>query len=525
LHRKDAKDAKKDKSKRSFYMKSIIIIGSGMGGLSAGIYAQLNGFQTRIFEAHSLPGGQCTSWKRKGYVFDGCLHHFGAGSGQTKMDAFWREVGALPAEMLPTTETAGVLFPDGTCVRDYYDLEQLRAHLLALSPQDAPLIAEYLHAIRLFQRKDTIGALYLGSPREKLDALPSLFGLLKYFPDTLGKFALRFKHPQLRQAFALLHSSVPGFPLFLHLAKHATLLQGDLAWPRGGALTIARNMAARYQQLGGKIACNQKVVKILVEQDRARGVELADGSQHFADFVISNADGRKTILQMLEGHYINPKIARYCQPGPDVEVPFAVQVFLGVKRDLSSLPAALVVFLEQPVTLAGVECPHLDLQLYGADPSMAPAGKGVIKVELFARPSYFAQLSADPAAYAAEKSAIAAQVIRSLEAAFPGLSADVEEIDVTTLHTWEHFMGGTDGHTNFPNKPFVIVREVFGLDQRYTLPGLKNFFMTGQWVTSAGALFMNALSGKTAVRKICRECGVKFTTPSSPTPLPDPGSG
>jgi hypothetical protein len=72
-------------------------------------------------------------------------------------------------------------------------------------------------------------------------------------------------------------------------------------------------------------------------------------------------------------------------------------------------------------------------------------------------------------------------------------------------------MGGTDGHTNYPNKPFVILREVFGLDQRYTLPGLKNFFMTGQWVTSAGSLFMNALSGKTAVQKICRECRTDFT--------------
>ena len=49
-------------------MKRIIIIGSGMGGLSAGIHAQRNGFESIIFEAHSTPGGQCTSWTRKGYV-------------------------------------------------------------------------------------------------------------------------------------------------------------------------------------------------------------------------------------------------------------------------------------------------------------------------------------------------------------------------------------------------------------------------------------------------------------------------
>ena len=73
-------------------MKSIIIIGSGMGGLAAGIYGQYNGFTTTIFEAHHLPGGQCASWKRKGYVFDACLHTFNGFKPQTKMNAFWREL-------------------------------------------------------------------------------------------------------------------------------------------------------------------------------------------------------------------------------------------------------------------------------------------------------------------------------------------------------------------------------------------------------------------------------------------------
>ena len=493
-------------------MTSIIIIGSGMGGLAAGIYGQLNGFQTRIFEAHSLPGGQCTSWKRKGYVFDGCIHHFGAGSGKTKMDAFWREVGAMPAEMAPTTAVVSVRFPDGACFHDYYDLEKLRTHLLELSPQDAPVIEEYLHGIRLFLQSDVIGALYRGSLREKLAVLPRLPGLWRYLTSTLGDFARRFEHPGLRQAFALLHSSVPQFPLFLHLAKHATVLQGDLAWPRGGSITIARNMVTRYKQLGGSLHTNQKVVKILVKHDRACGVELADGTRHFADFVISNADGRKTILQMLDGRYLDPKIASYCQPNPDNTVPFAVQVFLGVKRDLAGLPAGLVLFLDQPAEIAGGTCQHLDVQLYGFDPSMAPAGKGVMKVELFARASYFERLQADPAAYQAEKNRIAEQVITLLDKAFPGLRADVEVVDVTTLRTWEHFMGGTGGHHNFPNKPFLIIREALGLNPCNRLPGLKNFSLVGQWATSAGSLFMNAYSGKTAVQNICRQCGVKFTT-------------
>jgi len=53
--------------------KTIIIIGAGMAGLSAGCYAQMNSYKTRIFEMHDKPGGLCTSWTRNGYTFDGCI--------------------------------------------------------------------------------------------------------------------------------------------------------------------------------------------------------------------------------------------------------------------------------------------------------------------------------------------------------------------------------------------------------------------------------------------------------------------
>ena len=51
--------------------ESVIIIGAGIAGLAMGCYAQMNGYRTRIFEMHHQPGGLCTSWKRKGYTFDG----------------------------------------------------------------------------------------------------------------------------------------------------------------------------------------------------------------------------------------------------------------------------------------------------------------------------------------------------------------------------------------------------------------------------------------------------------------------
>ncbi|HOE56630.1 MAG TPA: oleate hydratase, partial [Bacillota bacterium] len=54
-------------------MKKVIIVGAGIAGLTAGVYALQSGFDTTIYESHTIPGGACTSWRRKGYLFEGGL--------------------------------------------------------------------------------------------------------------------------------------------------------------------------------------------------------------------------------------------------------------------------------------------------------------------------------------------------------------------------------------------------------------------------------------------------------------------
>lgn len=52
---------------------SVLIIGGGIAGLSAGIYGSMAGFKPTILEMHTRTGGQLTSWERNGYHFDFCL--------------------------------------------------------------------------------------------------------------------------------------------------------------------------------------------------------------------------------------------------------------------------------------------------------------------------------------------------------------------------------------------------------------------------------------------------------------------
>jgi phytoene dehydrogenase-like protein len=131
--------------------------------------------------------------------------------------------------------------------------------------------------------------------------------------------------------------------------------------------------------------------------------------------------------------------------------------------------------LDKPVTLAGHKNESLEMQIYGFDKTMAPEGKGVIKVELVSSYSYWKQLHADKQRYEEEKQKVAGQVIDILENHFHGIRSQVEVIDVPTLMTWECFMGGTHGFNNSPNKKFSFITGMRGSGGEPTLPGLSNF--------------------------------------------------
>ena len=80
--------------------KSIIIIGAGIAGLSTGYYSQMNGYRTRIFEMHNKAGGLCTSWKRKGYTIDGCVHWLLGAKPGIDFYRFWEELGAVQGRVM-----------------------------------------------------------------------------------------------------------------------------------------------------------------------------------------------------------------------------------------------------------------------------------------------------------------------------------------------------------------------------------------------------------------------------------------
>ena len=136
--------------------KSIAIVGAGIGGLATGCYAQMNGYRTQIFEMHTIPGGVCTAWKRKGYTFDGCVHHLAGCTPESKVYRMWQELGAMPRDIHYPKDLICVENLDGRRFTVYTDIDRLEAHMKTLAPGDAAVTEESCQAARRFVRPELV---------------------------------------------------------------------------------------------------------------------------------------------------------------------------------------------------------------------------------------------------------------------------------------------------------------------------------------------------------------------------------
>lgn len=488
--------------------RSILIIGAGIAGLSAGCYAQMNGFKSEIFELHFLPGGLCTSWRRGDYTFDGGVRVLTSVNPDTPGSALWKELGVLDGlTMHFYHEFSRYEGTDGRTFILYTDIDRLHQHMLELSPGDEAPIEDFIDALHAFRKMslpvditpaDSLELLEMGKAM-----LPVLLPALQWARVTVTEFAERFQDPLLREALPqFFQFSRPDFPMMLLLSSLAGMHDHESGYPLGGSLAFAQALADRYEGLGGQIHYKSRIERILVEDDRAIGVRTEDGAEHRGDLVISACDGRTTLFDLLDAQYIDDKTRDYYTTLPPTSS--LLQIALGVARDFSAEPPFVSFPLSDPIQLGNLVHDRLMVKHYSFDPSMAPASKSVLSVWCEADYAYWHALHDDPARYRAAKDAVAQAVIRSLDARYPGLAAQVEVIDVATPMTYVRYTGNWRGAFAGWAMTTRKMSMLMGQGMKRTLPGLDNFYMIGQWVEPGGNIELAAGSGRDVIKDICK---------------------
>jgi phytoene dehydrogenase-like protein len=498
--------------------KKVIIIGAGVSGLCAGSYLQMNGYDTQIFELHDMPGGLCTAWNRKGYTFDFCVHWLVGSSPSETFYGLWNEL--IDMEKLEFVDHE-IFFQiedtQGNTLRIFTDVERLEEEMKRVAPEDNDVIEEFIGGIRKFLpfRMPVEKAREVMNPLDRLKMmvkmLPYLRAFKKWEKISAEEFAFRCRNPLLKKA--ILEIFMPESSVFFLVMTLVSMHKKGAGYPIGGSLNFARLIEGAYIKLGGTITYKSKVQKVIVKDGCAQGIQLENGDTHMADIVISAADGYSTIFKMLDGRYVNEKLRDYYSGESDKLKLFPSLVFvsLGVARTFDSEPQALSFPLKKPLVIdESMTYDYLPVRIFNFDPTLAPEGKTPITVMLGTyNHEFWANLrEKDRERYNREKERVAAQVVEALEERFGNIKSNIEVTDVSTpasiIRYTNNWKGSFEGWQ--PNPGTLMLR----MDK--TLPGLRNFYMIGQWVEPGGGLPPAIMSGRSVTQMICKKDGKKFTT-------------
>jgi len=491
-------------------MNKIIIIGGGIAGLSAGIFAQKNGFDSVILEKHHTLGGECTGWDRQGYHIDGCIHWLVGTKEGTPLRNLWNTVGALDGVEIYHPESFMAVEHGDVTVHFYRDIEKLKSSWLEISPEDKDIIEEFCIDIKSLQSF----SMPAGKPMdmmnifEKVKLMISMkdAGMImkKYGKVTFKAFSDRFKHPALKMAIC---SFMPDGDYSVSSIIFALgMFTGDQSSiPIGGSTAMAQRMIERYTSLGGTVESSCEVVDLDIKGDRVQKVKCKNGKTFEGDFIIAACDANTLYEQILNGKYSDPRFQKRFN-NPDV-YPLASNIYVGIGYEgtMENIPRTLK-FPVESIDIKQNKKPieHLQMTHYAYEPDFAPKGHTVIT---FAINQFQDELEVwealykDNEAYNNEKKRIGEAVIKAMEKRFPHMVGKLKLLDVASPQTYVHYCNAYRGAfmgfwPTLSGKP---------LQHTGRIKGLKNMVLSGQWLQPPGGLPIAVITGKDTIMRLCKK--------------------
>ena len=503
--------------------QKIIIIGGGVSGLTAGIYAQKAGFESVVYEKNPVLGGQCTGWKRKGFYIDNCITWLTNGAPKFPVYKMWKEVGFLGDEngnpiMARQHDAFWTSEYNGQSYTFWADLKRAEKEMLELSPADKKEIKSFFKAVRQCEHllvpytapMDMMNLWDL--TKLGLSMLPVGLAMAKYKNCDLNDLAERFKHPLLKKAFK---DYLPGdYLASIFMNAYASISNGGGGVPDGGSFKVAQRMKAIYEKLGGVCHANAPVKEILLEdlpgkkgKKRAKGILLESGEEVLGDYVIPSCDTHYLFHNLLDEQYMPPRL-KFAYDHPDAHKNGSTFHIVYACSTPAPEIGRRTYFECRPFDLAGVTISRLNMKNYNKDPINAPAGKALIEVKVLEKEPQFLYWKnlreTDKAAYDAAKQKAADDILERLEERVPSLKGKLSYLDAWTPYTYTRYCNSYMG--NFMT--FITGKNSSNLfNINGALKDVENIVLAGQWLSMPGGLPMAMTSGKFAIQRILRSQG------------------
>ena len=493
-----------------------IVIGAGLGGLSAATMMARNGLGVLLLERHNIPGGYATSFVRGRYEFEVALHELSGIGPPDRPGTLLRYLNYLGVadklefQRLPNLYRSVVL-DEGEGGGIDMDItlpagrEAFEEKLCAAFPHEAQGIRRFVQ--RVFDLGRDYGrVIRQGGKTGNPATFPFRFRhLFRYLPVTAGQVLERdVRDPRARAALTSYwgYFGLPPSQLsFLYFAIGlAAYVKQWPAFPKGRSQALSNAFLATFEEHGGQARLNCGVQRITTRNGRVNGVITETGKEYEADWIISNADPITTCRDMI-GEDIVPG-SFFTRLQSSEIAPSTLNVYMGVARPPEELGLdEHEIFLhhgydfDQQAKLIGrIESPRsIGIACYNhAYPDISPPGTSIVVLLMLANGEPWYHVP--PHEYVETKNRIASAMIDTVERIAPGLRENTEVIEVSTPLTnmrYASAMGGSIYGFSQPPRDNVVWR----MGHRGPLEGL---FFAGAWTRPGGGFETVIMSGQIA---------------------------
>jgi phytoene dehydrogenase-like protein len=403
----------------------LIVIGSGLAGMTAANVLGRLGYSVALLEQHYNLGGMATWFKRRGgHVFDISLHGFPVGMIKTCRRHWNTDI----AERIVRLE--GVRFDNPQFTLDTsFTREDFTDKLIRVFGVTPARVAEFFECLRAMNFYDDSRA-----------TVADVFE--QFFP---GRNDI---HRLLLEPIAYANGSTLDDPAITYGIVFSNFMSKGVYTFSGGTDLLVREMKDELVRNGVDLFNNVQVERILVEGGRAVGVEAA-GRALKARAVLSNANVKQTALKLVGAEHFAPEFVAGLE---SVRLNnSSCQVYFGV-REGESIP--FVTDLLFASTRPTFDSPAL-CDMHGESrtfsfyyPKTRPGSRRYTIVS--STNAHWSDWRAlDDASYAREKERLIADTLAALERYVPGVRAKLDHIEASTPRTFEfytqHWQGASFG--------------------------------------------------------------------------------
>lgn len=503
-----------------------IVIGAGIGGLFAANFLAKAGVKTLLLERHHLVGGYLQGGWHRGFYFD-----YGTQSNEIKG-------GILPAlqelgldDRVEFHQCHHRFMASGEQLDlSYTSLDDAEREFVRSFPESEDGIRRYfayyrrVTEIAKLANEDGLGGIVKMNSAEFMPDYDAYWKPKSYYDEMIGydsihswRKAREFLGGNTRVARVLTHfgyrnQSVLSTGIFWHLWRD------DYYYNTGGKQVFVNMLADAFVERGGTLAMESMVEEILVEEETAVGVRLANGHVIRAKHILSNVDMRITMEQLLRGHQKVRSWIEEMKKTPLSEAFYTV--YLGLKIPVDELREHLkdahhswIFPTHRPLA------EPFDVSFHGAlpmeisapclhDPNLAGKGQSAVVLQTFSFYDWMERWHINAngrhtGPYRALKKQVDNQLIDNLEMVIPGVRDKIVFQFSSSPLTLESYTLNTNGATGAwtwnPKRTFVKLT-----DQRITTP-IRNLYCAGHWALYPGGLLTATVAGKIAADLVIHE--------------------